>query len=80
LKEHADKKHKCFSGHQLRALQGISIEIKEGNKATNYGSVHRCDQMKDSLRFVFNSTEKSWGDHKKQVTDWEFLNDRGNSS
>lgn len=36
--------------------------------------------MKDSLRFVFNNTEKSWGDHKKTVTNWDFTNDRQNSS
>ena len=35
-------KHECSSGHQMRAIKGIKLEVRENGKTKNYASIMRC--------------------------------------
>ncbi len=35
-------KHECSSGHQMRAIKGIKLEVSENGKKKNYASIMRC--------------------------------------
>ncbi|CAF4535173.1 unnamed protein product, partial [Didymodactylos carnosus] len=59
-------KHRCATGHALRAMNGYKFE------ETDEASLFMCEQIKDDQTIVVGSLRKRWSQFKLDHRDWVF--------